>query len=64
MVSYVNSAHACSSDISSCSMLRLATWHYQVRHQDLDGFAVLIERGRPYLDQLLLGTRTSMGAPR
>src|SRR5205807_9248805 len=39
-----NSPDACSSDISSCNMLRLATWHYQVRH-------------RPYLDQPLLGSR-------
>src|SRR6266480_795841 len=46
--------HAASG---SCNMLHLATWHYQVRHQDLDGFAVLIERGRSYLDQPLLGTR-------
>jgi len=57
VVSYVNSADACSSDICSCGMLPLATWHYQVRHQDLDGFAVLIERGRPNLDQPLLGAR-------
>src|SRR5262245_47516245 len=46
-----------SSAISFCGMLRRAARQDEARHQHLHRLAILIERGRPHLDQPLLGAR-------